>query len=111
MKRIKNYFLQRQNIILILLSLGVLLLIVRDVPFLNIFFPQNSILAAMFIIITILFKWYKNYLFFLILVIPTIILFITRSSQAEQLAILIFFILALVIVDETISLIKDESNK
>jgi len=110
--KIKDYLYNKQARILFLASFGLLLLIVREVPFLNIFFPENAIPFAISIAAIVLFKWYRSYIFFLILTVAMIIPTFTGSiSQAEQLAILIFVILVIFIADQTLSLFKDESYK
>lgn len=107
--KIKEYFYGRENIVLILLSLGVILLLIRDVPFLNIFFPDYTTLSFLFIVASFLFKWYKAISFYIILITVTALSFFANSSVVtEQLAILIFVILTINIVDQTIRLFKDE---
>jgi len=109
--KIKEYLSNKQGAILFLVSFGLLLLIIRDVPFLNIFFPENATLFIILVTTTVLFKLYRSYIFFLILTVPMMILSVTGSvSQAEQLAIFTFVILFILILDQTIYLFNDESK-
>ncbi len=108
--RIKEYFYGKQNVVLILLSLAVLFLVVRGIPFLNIIFPDNATLSVLFVVASFMLNWYKSPSLYLLLGIATgILYFIGSNSQAEQLAILAFVILSILIVQQTIQLFKDES--
>lgn len=94
--------------LLIIMSLGVILLVIRDVPFLNIFFPQNTIFSVIFTASVILFGFYRKILFFLVFTILTIFLnFAKLTLQAEQAAILVFVILSILTLDEFISFLRN----
>lgn len=107
MGKIEALIHNQLNKVLILLSLAVVLLVVRDVPFLNIFFPQNTIFSVIFITAVILFGFYRKILFYSVFTILTIFLYIAKLTfQAEQTAILIFVVLSILILDEMISFIR-----
>lgn len=109
-QKIKEYFSKRQNIILTLLCFGVILAIIRDVPFFNLIFPENTSLFLIFVLTVALFRWYRNYIFFLILIIPTVILnFMGSVMHSEQVTILIFVILLMLIIDQTFAFLKNEA--
>src|SRR3990167_8339680 len=98
--KIKEYFNKKQHAVILLLCFGLALAILREVPFLNVIFPENTVIFLIIVITAILFKWYVKPLFLLILIIPTVILFISGSiSHAEQLSILIFVILSILVAD------------
>lgn len=109
--KIKEYFYGKENIILILLSLGLISLTVRDIPFLNIIFPNYATISVLFLTAIYLLKWYKKYIFYILLTIVTVISYFAGSiAQAEQLGILVFVVLTINIIDQTIQLFKNESK-
>lgn len=108
--KIKKYFYGKENTILILLSLAVIFLILKDIPFLNIIFPNYATISVLFVVASFLLGWYKNFLFYVLLVFITVVSYFAGSvSQTEQLAILTFFILSIFIIERAVQLFKDES--
>lgn len=106
---IRDYFYKRRSTFLILLTLGVLLLIVREIPFLNIFFPQNTTLSIISLATILMLRWYKSYLFFVFLLACLFVAtLLGLLVQTEQAAVFIFVILIALIVDETLSFIKEK---
>ena len=108
-EKIKTYFINKQYNILILLTLGVALLVIREVPFLNIFFPENTTLSIFIVLSVAVLGLYRNYivLFFLAIILLPLHL-MNLFIQAEQMAIIIFVILVILIFDETISFFKEK---
>lgn len=110
--KIKEYFYARQNRILAILSLSVLFLLIREIPFLNIFFPESTAFGVAILSILILFKLYKNIIFLIFLAVFSFILYISEVvDNADQLAVLILLCLILNIAEETISIFKNENSK
>jgi len=108
-KRIEAFIDNQKAKLLVIISLAVMLLVIRDVPFLNIFFPQNTIFASISVLTIVLFRLYKNVLFILSLAILTMILLMLRLNfQAEQTAILTFFVLSVFILEEVIFLLRNK---
>ncbi len=110
--KIKAYFYKRQNRILAILSLSVLFLLVKEIPFLNIFFPDNTAFGVALLSILILFKLYKNIIFIIFLAVFSFILYITDLvDQADQIAVLILICIILFLIEESIILFKNENPK
>jgi len=108
--KIQKYFYKRQNRILAILSLSVLFLIVKEIPFLNIFFPDSTPFGVALLSILILFKLYKNITFIIFLVVSSFILFVSDVvDHADQVAVLILVCLILYLLEEIIILFKDEA--
>jgi len=108
-EKTKSYFQKKQFNILVLLIFGVILLVLREVPFLNIFFPENTTLSIFVVIFVAVLRLYKNYYFLLFLALILLLLhLLDLFIQAEQLAIITFVILVLLIIDETISFFKEK---
>ncbi|HBB76663.1 MAG: hypothetical protein A2186_03230 [Candidatus Levybacteria bacterium RIFOXYA1_FULL_41_10] len=107
--RIKEYFYKRQNRILVILSLSVLFLVVKEIPFLNIFFPDNAAFGVALISILILFKLYKNTIFIIFLAFFSFILYITEVvNHADQLAVLILVCLTVYMLEEATVFLRNE---
>src|SRR3989344_4606539 len=107
--KIKEYFYRRQERILVILSLSILFLVVREIPFLNIFFPEKTAFVVTVLSILILFKLYKNIIFLIFLTVFGFTLYISDvANQADQVAVLILVCLILFLIEESIVIFKDE---
>lgn len=110
--KLKEYFYKIQNRILAILSLSVLFLVVKEIPFLNIFFPDSTSFGVALISILILFKLYKNLIFIIFIGVLSFILYISDVvNQADQLAVLILVCLILYLLEEITALFKNENPK
>ena len=106
----KEYFYARQNRILAILSLSVLFLLIKEIPFLNIFFPESTAFGVAILSILILFKLYKNIIFLIFLTVFGFILYISDLvNQADQVAVLILICIILFLIEESIIIFKDEA--
>lgn len=107
-EKIKEYLHNHQNLLFVALFSGVIFLLIREIPFLNLYFPSSTPLIAVLITIIILFNLYKLPAFLLGLAFILAILYLFKITQAEQIAILTFVILFILIIDETISFFKEK---
>lgn len=101
LKQLKDQFFLKQQAFLILIFLGLLSLTVREIPFLNLYFPRSTPLVILSLGLVILFNLYWKLFFWLFLVSLTAILTLGGIiTQAEALADFAFLILFILVVTE-----------
>lgn len=101
-QQFKDYLSSQQLTLLVILLLGMLSLTIREVPFLNLYFPTSTPLIVISLGIIILFNLYRQFLFWLFLILLTLILYLGQvTTQAEELADFIFVILLILVLAET----------
>jgi hypothetical protein len=107
-KKISQYIYDNRNLFLFALSLGVISIIIQEVPFINLYLPYNTPLIVILVSIIILFNLFRIPKLFFALIFITIVLCVLQlSSQAEQVSNLIFVLLFILVISHVISFFKD----
>jgi len=107
-EQIKNYFYSRQQPLLVLIFLEFLSFVLREIPFLNLFLPQNTPLIIISLGLVVLFNLYRNFIFWSILTFLMFFLYLFQFiPQAEVLANFTFAVLSILIMIEIINFFRN----
>lgn len=107
-KKTGTYLYNRRNLLLLAFSLTIVFLLIQEIPFFNLFLPQSTPITVFVISIIILLGLFKNPVFLLVLTLITIFLFFLQlTSQAEQMANLIFLLILTFVIVEIFNYCKN----
>jgi len=106
-KKITDFFYRHQTSLIISLFIGVTLILIQELPFVNLYMPTVTPVWVFLVSIVILFKLFRMPKFLFGLFLLTIILYLFQLTlQVEQLANLFFVLLFILVIDGIVSLYK-----
>lgn len=106
-KKITDFFYRHQTNLVISLFIGVTLILIQELPFVNLYMPKATPVWVFLVSLVILFRLFIKLKFLFSLFLAVIVLYLFQLTlQAEQLATFIFVLLFIAVIGEIISFYK-----